>query len=67
MNRLYAVETMPTPTGARADHRLPVKPSDVEQVAREMLARVGVEVGRWGRQGSVDRRSLGGGGSALRS
>ena len=26
MNRLYAVETMPTPTGARADHRLAVKP-----------------------------------------
>ena len=27
MNRLYAVETMPTTTGARADHRLPVKPT----------------------------------------
>jgi MoCo/4Fe-4S cofactor protein with predicted Tat translocation signal len=41
MNRLYAVETMPTATGARADHRLPAKPSEVESVAREILARVG--------------------------
>src|SRR5262249_29840575 len=29
MNRLYAVETMPTSTGARADHRLPARPSEV--------------------------------------
>jgi len=40
MNRLYAVETMPTSTGSRADHRLPAKPSDVEAIAREILARV---------------------------
>jgi len=34
MNRLYAVETMPTSTGARADHRLPLKPSEIERLAR---------------------------------
>ncbi|MBI3400856.1 MAG: TAT-variant-translocated molybdopterin oxidoreductase [Acidobacteria bacterium] len=34
MNRLYAIESMPTSTGARADHRLPAKPSDVERIAR---------------------------------
>lgn len=34
MNRLYAIETMPTSTGARADHRLPAKPSDIEAIAR---------------------------------
>jgi MoCo/4Fe-4S cofactor protein with predicted Tat translocation signal len=45
MNRLYAVETMPTSTGARADHRLPVKPSDVEKVAREIMTRVGSGLG----------------------
>src|SRR5262249_55054336 len=39
MNRLYAVETMPTPTGSRADHRLPVKPSQVEAFARALLSR----------------------------
>ncbi|HEX4346796.1 MAG TPA: TAT-variant-translocated molybdopterin oxidoreductase [Vicinamibacterales bacterium] len=33
MNRLYVVETMPTSTGARADHRLPAPPSDVAAIA----------------------------------
>jgi MoCo/4Fe-4S cofactor protein with predicted Tat translocation signal len=41
MNRLYAVESMPTSTGSRADHRLPAKPTDVEVIAREIFARVG--------------------------
>ena len=36
MNRLYAVESMPTSTGARADHRLPLKPSEIERVAQEI-------------------------------
>jgi len=34
MNRLYAIETMPTSTGARADHRLPLKPSAIVAAAR---------------------------------
>src|SRR5204862_4846015 len=42
MNRLYAAETMPTPTGARADHRLAVKPGDVETVARQLASTLGV-------------------------
>jgi molybdopterin-containing oxidoreductase family iron-sulfur binding subunit len=42
MNRLYAVESMPTSTGARADHRLPLRPSEVERVARRIAAAVGV-------------------------
>jgi MoCo/4Fe-4S cofactor protein with predicted Tat translocation signal len=33
MNRLYAVESMPTTTGFKADHRLKVKASYVEAVA----------------------------------
>jgi MoCo/4Fe-4S cofactor protein with predicted Tat translocation signal len=57
MNRLYAVETMPTPTGARADHRLPAKPSDVERVAREILARVGSS-GPSGSSGSGARQDV---------
>jgi molybdopterin-containing oxidoreductase family iron-sulfur binding subunit len=44
MNRLYAVETMLTSTGARADHRLPVKPSEVATVARQLAGAVGVAV-----------------------
>jgi len=40
--RLYAAETMPTPTGAKADHRLPLKPSQIEALARALAADVGV-------------------------
>ena len=41
MSRLYAVEGMPTVTGSRADHRLPLKPGDIEHVARLLAALVG--------------------------
>src|SRR5256885_1645212 len=41
MNRLYAVESMPTPTGARADHRLTMKASRVEAVARRLADALG--------------------------
>ncbi len=33
MNRLYVVESMPTVTGAKAEHRLGLKPSDIERFA----------------------------------
>ena len=41
MNRLYAVETVPTSTGARADHRLPLKPSEIARVALAIAGAVG--------------------------
>ena len=40
--RLYAAETMPTPTGAKADHRLPLRPSQIESLARALAADLGV-------------------------
>ena len=40
MNRLYVVESTPTITGARADHCLPLKPSQIGSLARAVLARV---------------------------
>jgi Fe-S-cluster-containing dehydrogenase component len=46
MNRLYAVESMPTSTGARADHRLPMKPSAIEGTAWILAAAVGVATAR---------------------
>jgi MoCo/4Fe-4S cofactor protein with predicted Tat translocation signal len=41
-NRFYAVETTPTHSGAKADHRLPIKPSQMEDFARSLAAAVGV-------------------------
>jgi MoCo/4Fe-4S cofactor protein with predicted Tat translocation signal len=48
MNRLYAAESSPTTTGAKADHRLVLRPSEVENVARAIAAKVGVSAGAAG-------------------
>ena len=50
MSRFYSVESTPTNTGGKADHRLPVKASEIEQVARAIAVGIGV----------------GGGGAAIR-
>jgi molybdopterin-containing oxidoreductase family iron-sulfur binding subunit len=42
MNRLYAIESTPTITGAMADHRLPLRASQVEPLARAVAQRLGV-------------------------
>jgi molybdopterin-containing oxidoreductase family iron-sulfur binding subunit len=42
MNRLYAVEATYSITGAMADHRLAIKPSRIEAVARAIAAAVGL-------------------------
>lgn len=42
MNRLYAVESMPSLTGSRADHRLPLKPSEIPMIAAQLAAGLGV-------------------------
>ena len=42
MNRLYAVESMLTTTGANADHRLALKPSEVESFARALAGELEV-------------------------
>jgi len=42
MNRLYAVESSPTVTGARADHRMAVKASAVEFFAWALAGQLGV-------------------------
>ncbi|MBI4264375.1 MAG: TAT-variant-translocated molybdopterin oxidoreductase [Acidobacteria bacterium] len=41
-NRLYAVESTPTNTGSRADHRVPLKPSEIGAFARALAAQLGV-------------------------
>jgi len=52
MNRLYAVESMPSSTGARADHRLPMKPSGIESIARAIES--AVRAGGAGGAGGAD-------------
>ena len=42
MSRLYVVESSATLTGSNADHRLAVKPSQVEAFARAVASRLGV-------------------------
>ena len=42
MNRLYVAEPMPTPTGSVADHRLPIRASQVESLARAIAQALGV-------------------------
>ena len=46
MNRLYVLEPMPTPTGTKADHRMPARVEEIEQFAWELAA----GGGRGGRQ-----------------
>ena len=43
MNRLYVVESTPSATGAMADHRLPLRASDVEPFARVVAEGLGVK------------------------
>lgn len=42
MSRLYVIETTPTLAGAKADHRLAVKPSQMAEIAKAIAQAVGV-------------------------
>jgi MoCo/4Fe-4S cofactor protein with predicted Tat translocation signal len=42
MNRLYVVEPNPTATGSKADHRMPLRASDVERFAFSLAGQLGV-------------------------
>ena len=42
INRLYSVESSPTNTGSRADHRLPLRASEIEAFTRAVAAQLGV-------------------------
>jgi molybdopterin-containing oxidoreductase family iron-sulfur binding subunit len=41
-SRFYAVESTPTNTGTKADHRLPLRPSQIEAFAHAVAAALGV-------------------------
>jgi MoCo/4Fe-4S cofactor protein with predicted Tat translocation signal len=44
MNRLYVVESTPTVTGAMADHRLALRPSDIEGFAKTVAKHLGISL-----------------------
>ncbi|MCI0485897.1 MAG: TAT-variant-translocated molybdopterin oxidoreductase, partial [Blastocatellia bacterium] len=45
MSRLYEIESTLSLTGAKADHRLPLRPSEIEPFARAVAAKLGVQTG----------------------
>jgi MoCo/4Fe-4S cofactor protein with predicted Tat translocation signal len=50
MNRLYVIESTPTTTGAKADHRLPVRATDVEWLVRALGTALGLSAAEGRRQ-----------------
>lgn len=56
MNRLYVVETAVTCTGAKADHRLALRGSQIEGFARALAGRLGVTAGGPGEPTGVPGR-----------
>jgi MoCo/4Fe-4S cofactor protein with predicted Tat translocation signal len=44
MSRLYVVESTPSSTGAKADHRLPVRASDIESFVRALDMMLGDDI-----------------------
>jgi len=54
MNRLYAIESSPSSTGSKADHRLPMRASEIESLARALAGALGVSAG--GTVGGVEAK-----------
>jgi molybdopterin-containing oxidoreductase family iron-sulfur binding subunit len=44
MNRLYSIESTPTLTGAKADHRLAVRSAEIEPLARRLAGVIGANM-----------------------
>ena len=44
MNRLYTVESTPTVTGSMADHRLPLRPSEIERFTKAVAKGLKVQI-----------------------
>ena len=67
MSRFYAVESTPTSTGSKSDHRLPLKPSEIAPFVRSLAVRserwsrrrievhAGAGEGSARREGKIDR------------
>jgi MoCo/4Fe-4S cofactor protein with predicted Tat translocation signal len=58
MSRLYAIESTPTLTGAKADHRLAMKASEVEGFGRQLAGAVGAPAPAGPASGATDPASV---------
>ncbi|MGA7292169.1 MAG: TAT-variant-translocated molybdopterin oxidoreductase [Terriglobales bacterium] len=45
ISRLYVIESTPTSTGMKADHRLPMRAADIESCARALASALGANAG----------------------
>jgi MoCo/4Fe-4S cofactor protein with predicted Tat translocation signal len=54
MSRLYVVESTPSSTGAKADHRLPMRAVEIEEIARGLATLVGVHTESSGVKGKAE-------------
>jgi MoCo/4Fe-4S cofactor protein with predicted Tat translocation signal len=50
MSRVYAIESTPSLLGAKADHRLPLSPVEIEAALRYLAAKLGAAPEAWGHQ-----------------
>jgi len=58
MNRLYAIESTPSLTGAKADHRLAMKASEIEGFGRQLAGAVGAPAPGGATSGPADPASV---------
>ena len=58
MNRLYALESTPTVTGAKAEHRLKLTPTQIVRYLGIIASRLGVDAGGGSAENDFDERWL---------
>jgi MoCo/4Fe-4S cofactor protein with predicted Tat translocation signal len=58
MNRLYALESTPTVTGAKAEHRLRLRPTQIVRYLSIITGRLGIDTGGGSAESDSDERWL---------
>ncbi|HUO14579.1 MAG TPA: TAT-variant-translocated molybdopterin oxidoreductase [Verrucomicrobiae bacterium] len=58
MNRLYALESTPTVTGAKAEHKLKLRPSEIARYLNIIASRLGIDAGGGSAENDSDERWL---------